>query len=350
MTTLSPSAAQRVTVILPCRNEAAHIAACLDSILASAHPADRLEVLVVDGMSDDGTRALVAQYADAHPSVHMLDNPGRIVPTALNIGIQAATGDIIVRMDGHVVYPPEYIPRLVDALLADGADNVGGCLVTLPADGTAVAQAIAIAMSHPFGVGFARFRIGARQAQDVDTVPFGCFRRSLFARVGMFDEELVRNQDDEFNHRIIRGGGRVRLIPDVVCYYYARGSLRKAARMFYQYGAFKPLVARKVGRVMTVRQLVPALFVATLIGTAAGALVAPAVGLLGAAIATLYAGCVGACALSIARSHGVRCALALAAALPVVHLSYGFGFLRGLRAGVLGRSRWRDPSAVPLSR
>jgi glycosyltransferase involved in cell wall biosynthesis len=350
MTTLSPSAAQRVTVILPCRNEASHIAACLDSILASAHPADRLEVLVVDGMSDDGTRELVAQYADAHTSVHMLDNPGRIVPTGLNIGIQAATGDIIVRMDGHVVYPPEYIPRLVDALLADGADNVGGCLVTLPADGTAVAQAIAIAMSHPFGVGFARFRIGARQAQDVDTVPFGCFRRSLFARVGMFDEELARNQDDEFNHRIIRGGGRVRLIPDVVCYYYARGSLRKAARMFYQYGAFKPLVARKVGRVMTVRQLVPAGFVASLLGTGVGALIASPLAVLGAGIASLYAACVGAFALSIVRSHGVRCALALTATLPVVHLSYGFGFLRGLRAGIMGRSRWRDPSAVPLSR
>jgi len=350
MTPAPASPRPPVTVILPCRNEGTHIAACLDSILASAYPADKLEVLVVDGMSDDSTRALIQEYSREHPSIRMLDNPGRIVPTALNIGIRAATGDVIVRMDGHVVYPPEYIPRLVDALLADGADNVGGCLVTLPADGTAVAQAIAIAMSHPFGVGFARFRIGARDAQDVDTVPFGCFRRSLFTRVGLFDEELVRNQDDEFNHRIIRNGGRVRLIPDIVCYYYARGSLRKAARMFYQYGAFKPLVARKVGRVMTVRQLVPAMFVATLIGTAAGALFSPALAIVGGATAALYAACVAACSLAVARSHGIRCAVALAAALPVVHLSYGFGFLRGLRAGLLGRGRWRDPAAVPLSR
>lgn len=350
MTSSSPGSRQQVTVILPCRNEASHIAACLDSILASAHPAERLEVLVVDGMSDDGTRALVEEYVRAHANIHMLDNPERIVPTALNIGIRTATGDVIVRMDGHVVYPPEYIPRLVDALLAEGADNVGGCLVTLPGDGSATAQAIAIAMSHPFGVGLARFRIGARRPQDVDTVPFGCFRRSLFARVGLFDEELVRNQDDEFNHRIIRHGGRVRLIPDVVCYYYARGSLRKAARMFYQYGAFKPLVARKVGRVMTVRQLVPAMFVAALLGTAAGAPFSPALAMLGAAIGIVYGACVGAFALSTARSHGIRCAIALAAALPVVHLSYGFGFLRGLRAGLLGRARWRDPAAVPLSR
>src|SRR5882672_10796984 len=204
MTTHPPAALERVTVILPCRNEASHISACLDSIIASAHPPERLEVLVIDGMSDDGTREIVEQYAARYPRIRLLDNHRRIVPAGLNLGILAATGDIIMRMDGHVVYPPEYISRLVDALLADGADNVGGCLVTLPADGSPVAQAIAIAMAHPFGVGNAHFRIGAREARDVDTVAFGCFRRSLFTRIGMFDEELVRNQDDEFNHRIIR--------------------------------------------------------------------------------------------------------------------------------------------------
>ena len=350
MTTRSPSSLQRVTVVLPCRNEASHISACLDSIIASAHPPERLEVLVIDGMSDDGTREIVEQYTAKYPRLRLLDNPGRVVPTALNIGIRAATGDVIVRTDGHVVYPPEYIPRLVDALLAEGADNVGGCLITLPADGSPVAQAIAIAMAHPFGVGNAHFRIGAREARDVDTVPFGCFRRSLFKRIGMFDEELVRNQDDEFNMRIIRSGGRVRLIPDVVCYYYARGSLRQAGRMFYQYGAFKPLVARKVGRIMTVRQLVPAGFVATLLGTALGSLLWPPFAVGGAAIAAAYAfGAIG-CAVPVARSHGIRCALALVMTLPVVHASYGFGFLSGLRAGLRGHSRWRDPAAVPLSR
>jgi len=348
--TVAPATLRRVTVIVPCRNEVHHIAACLDSILASAHPAEQLEVLVVDGMSDDGTRQLIAQYATNYPCIRLLDNPGRVVPTALNIGIRAATGDVIVRMDGHVVYPPEYIPRLVGALLEGGADNVGGCLITLPADATPVAQAIAIAMSHPFGVGNAHFRIGAKEARYVDTVPFGCFRRELFKRVGFFDEELVRNQDDEFSHRIIRHGGKVRLIPDVVCYYYARGSLRQAARMFYQYGAFKPLVARKVGRIMTVRQLVPAMFVLALLGTALGTLLWPPLALLGAGIAVAYAFCVGACAFPVARSHGLRCALALMIALPVVHLSYGFGFLRGLRDGLFGRGRWRDPATVPLSR
>ncbi|MDP3910739.1 MAG: glycosyltransferase family 2 protein, partial [Gemmatimonadales bacterium] len=248
----------RVTVILPCRNEARYIGPCLDSILSASYAPERLEVLVVDGMSDDGTRAVVAEYAAAHPRIQLLDNPSRIVPTALNVGIRAAAGDVIARMDAHVVYPPEYLPRLVAALEESGADNVGGCIITLPADGTAVAQAIAIALGHPFGVGNSHFRIGARAARLVDTVPFGCYRRDVFARIGEFDEELVRNQDDEFNHRLVASGGRVLLLPDVVSYYYARGSFRQVARMFYQYGAFKPLVARKVGRIMTLRQLVPA--------------------------------------------------------------------------------------------
>ena len=341
----------RVTVVLPCRNEARYIGPCLDSILAGVHPANHLEVLVVDGQSTDGTRKRIAEYAAAHPHIRMLDNPQRIVPTALNIGIREATGDVIVRMDAHVVYPPEYIPRLVAALAESGADNVGGCMITLPADGTAVAQAIAIALGHPFGVGNAHFRIGAREQRVVDTVPFGCFPRDVFRRIGLFDEEMVRNQDDEFNNRILRNGGKVVLVPDVVCYYYARGSLGQMARMFYQYGAFKPLAARKAGRIMTLRQLVPAAFVTSVVGSAAAALLWPPTLWITAAIAGTYAAAVVACALRVGRSHGMRCAVALMAVFPVVHFSYGIGFLRGLWAGLTGhRGRWRDPAAVPLSR
>lgn len=347
----APTSLPRVTVIVPCRNEARYIGACLDSILASAYPADSLEVLVVDGRSTDNTKKVVAEYSARHSLVRLLDNPKRVVPTALNIGVRAATGDVIVRMDAHVVYPPEYIPRLVAALAETGAENVGGCMITLPADGTAVAQAIAIAMAHPFGVGNARFRIGAKEATNVDTVPFGCFPRSVFTRVGLFDEEMTRNQDDEFNNRILRRGGKIVLIPDVVCYYYARGSFRQLSRMFYQYGAFKPLAARKAGRIMTGRQVVPAVFVASLTASAAAAPFLPLALTAALGIAALYGAGVLFFAGRVTRTHGVRCAVAVAATFPVVHFSYGVGFLRGLWAGILGRGApWRDPSAVPLSR
>jgi len=341
----------RVSVVLPCRNESRYLGACLDSILAAGYPKEHLEILVIDGASTDDTVAIAREYAERHPQVRLLQNPRRIVPTALNIGIRAATGDVIVRMDAHAIYPPEYLPRLVQALEEGDADNVGGCMMTLPADGTARAQAIAIALGHRFGVGNAHFRIGARAPRFVDTVPFGCYRRDLFSRMGLFDEDLVRNQDDEFNFRIQNRGGKVRLVPDIVCYYYARGSLRQLARMYFQYGAFKPLVARKVGRIMTLRQLVPAAFVSALGGALLAGLFWPPARTIGAAIAALYGVAILGSAARVARSHGFRCAVALTMVFPVLHVSYGVGFLRGLRSGLFGRrSLWRDSAAVPLSR
>jgi glycosyltransferase involved in cell wall biosynthesis len=340
-----------LSIIVPCRNEQRYIGACLDSVLASAHPRTDLEVLVVDGRSDDGTRDIVARYAARHPEIRLLDNPKGIVPAALNIGIRAANGEAIMRMDAHAVYPPEYVPRLLAALAESGADNVGGCVVTLPADPGPTARAIAIALSHPLGVGNSRFRIGASGARWVDTVPFGCYRRDVFSRVGLFDEDLIRNQDDEFNHRLLRHGGRVLLVPEVAARYYARGSFAQLARMYYQYGYFKPLAARKVGRVMTVRQLVPAAFLLSLGVVGVLALGWWPARVLWLGIAGSYAVAVGACALLGARGGGARCALALAAAFPVLHGSYGAGFLRGLWDVVVRqRRRWADPSALPLSR
>jgi glycosyltransferase involved in cell wall biosynthesis len=341
----------QITVLVPCRNEARYVRACLDSILATAYPLDRMEVLVVDGQSTDGTAKIVREYAEQQPIVRLIDNPQRVVPSALNLGIKQARGDVIVRMDTHAVYPPEYLPRLVLGLQEHKVDNIGGCMITLPADGTATAQAIAIALSHPFGVGNARFRIGAPAPRFVDTVPFGCYPRDVFERVGTFDEEMVRNQDDEFNNRILKQGGKIMLLPDVVCYYYARGSFRQLARMYYQYGAFKPLAARKAGRITTARQVIPAGFVTALGGTLAAALFIPWALLVTAGIAASYALGVVACALRVARTHGFRCAVAIAGVFPVIHTSYGFGFIRGLRDAILGRrGRWRDPAAIPLSR
>jgi glycosyltransferase involved in cell wall biosynthesis len=341
----------RLSIIVPCRNEQRYIGACLDSILACDHPRADLEVLVVDGRSDDGTREIVAHYAARHPEIRLLDNPRGIVPAALNIGIRAATGDAIMRMDAHAVYPPEYVPRLLAALAESGADNVGGCVATLPADPGPVARAIAIVLSHPFGVGNSHFRIGASAPRWVDTVPFGCYRREVFGRVGLFDEDLIRNQDDEFNHRLIRHGGRVLLVPDVVARYYPRASFAKLARMYYQYGYFKPLAARKVGRVMTVRQLVPSAFVLALVVGGLAALVWPPARWLWLGVSASYALAVAGCALSVLRAQGPRCALALAIAFPLLHASYGVGFLRGAWDAVVHRSRrWADPSAVPLSR
>jgi len=340
----------RVSIVMPCRNEAAYIGACLDSVLATDYPLDRLEVLVADGRSDDGTREIVERCAAQHPCVRLLENPARITPAALNTAIRAATGDVIIRMDAHGVYPREYVSRLVTALQESGADNVGGVVITLPADDTPVARAIALAFAHPLGVGNAYFRIGVAGPRWVDTVPFGCFRRELFDRVGMFDEELIRNQDDEFNLRVIGHGGRILLLPDVVSRYYARRSLGAVGRMFYQYGYFKPLVARKAERIMT-RQLVPPLFVFSLVATAVLGIWVPAAWPALAGIAGAYAALVLSGATLAVRKHGVRCAAALAAVFSVMHVCYGIGYLRGIvEHWSPFRRRVRRTTPMPLTR
>jgi glycosyltransferase involved in cell wall biosynthesis len=340
-----------VSVIVPCRNERRYIAQCLDSILATKYPLDRLEVLVVDGRSDDGTRSIVEGYAARHPVVQLLDNPRRITPTALNIGIRSAAGEIVLRMDAHLLYPPDYIPRLVAALEETSADNVGGVLVTLPADPHPVSRAIAVGLSHPFGVGNSYFRIGVRSPRWVDTVAFFCCRRELFDRIGMFDEDLVRHQDGELNGRLIKHGGRILLLPEVMSYYYARGSLRQVARMYFQYGYFKPLVARKLGRILTVRQMIPPLFLLSLFSTGILAAWVPAAAVLFGSIAGAYAAAVLMYSGLAARRHGIRCALALAAVFPVLHFSYGLGFFwRLFEFFALKRPRAHSVAELPLSR
>ena len=313
-----------VSVIVPCRNEEQHLGRCLESILASDYPRDRMELFVVDGMSSDRTRDIVASYAARHPVIRLLDNPRRIAPCGLNIGIEAARGEVIVRMDAHVIYPPSYLPILVRALLERGADNVGGVLETLPGADTPVARAIALGLSHRLGVGNSYFRVGVREPRWVDTVAFGCFRREAFERAGLFDEELVRNQDDEFNYRLIRRGGRVLLMPTARAYYLARTSLR---------------------------QLVPSLFLTALGASGLAALWwRPAV-VVGAGIAATYAAAVLAASGVAAPRHGLRVAAALALVFPVLHVAYGLGFLLGLAHHVL-RPGKRAPelSALPLSR
>lgn len=340
-----------VSVITPCRNEERFIARCLDSILATEYPRDRLEIIVVDGCSEDATRRIVSEYASRDDAVRLLDNPRRITPAALNTAIRAARGDVIVRMDAHATYSPDYIPRLVAALEESGASMVGGLVDTVPCDSSALAAAIATATRHPFGVGNSRFRVGTTERQYVDHVPFFCCRRSLFDTVGMFDEELVRNQDGEFSFRVVCSGGKILLLPDVAARYFARRSLKQVGRMFYQYAYFKVLTTRKIGRVMTPRQLVPPLFLLSFVLTA---LLAPwwtpgAIAF--AALTGAYGLALTISAVRAAGALGPRPAALLLAVFPVMHFSYGFGYIRRLYEFATRTNVPAEQSVlVPLSR
>jgi GT2 family glycosyltransferase len=322
-----------VSIVVPCRNERRFIADLVSDLLANDYPADRRELLVVDGMSDDGTREVLAHLTGQHSALRVIDNPERITPAALNRGIEAARGEIILRADAHASYPRTYVRRLVEALQATGAGNVGGMKRFVAGGPGPLAQAIALALGHPFGTGGARYRRSTEEIVPVDTVPFGCFPRTVFDRVGLFDPDLVRNQDDEFNARLLRAGERVLLVPGVQVDFYARPSLPQLARMHYQYGLFKPLVVRKLGQVPTARQLVPAAFLVCLALAAMAAVLVPAFGvplLLG--LLALYL--VASLLVSVAAALRMRraAALLMPLAFAAMHFGYAWGYLRGLPA------------------
>jgi glycosyltransferase involved in cell wall biosynthesis len=249
-----------VSIIIPCLNEEKYIGTILANILEQDYPLELIEVLVVDGMSTDKTRSEVKSFRNKFSLINLIDNEKRFVPFALNLGIKKSTGDVIMIFGSHATYPSDYVSILVRSLYELKADNVGALVETRPPDGTLKARAIAEAISCPFGVGNAYFRTGAETRIQVDTVPFGCYPRAIFDKIGLFDEELIRNQDDEFNARLIRNGGKIWLIPEISLVYYSRSKISELLRMYYQYGFFKPLVLKKNRKPATLRQLVPSGF------------------------------------------------------------------------------------------
>ncbi|MDM8543762.1 glycosyltransferase family 2 protein [Desulfococcaceae bacterium HSG9] len=254
---------QLVTVIMPIRNEAEYIERSMRSVLTQDYPSDQMEVLVADGMSDDGTRAIVSKIINDNKQIpiKLIDNPAQTVPPALNMGLRYAQGQIIILIGGHCEITSDYVSKCVKALQSTGTDCTGGTIITIGE--TVTAQAIALAQSSFFGVGGVAFRIGQAKPGYVDTLAFGAYRRNVFKRIGHFDEDLVRNQDDEFNFRLIQAGGKIWLDPSIQSVYYSRASLIKLGSQYFQYGFYKVRVMQKRRGVPSWRHLVPGIFVLT---------------------------------------------------------------------------------------
>ncbi len=315
-----------VTIILPIRNESRHIARTLESILAQNYPAEQMEILVIDGMSDDGTRQIVTEFTRRDARVRLLDNPQRIVPTAMNKGIRAACGSNIVRVDGHAVIESDYVRRCVEGLANIQADCVGGPILTVGE--TEIARAIALAQSSPFGVGNAVFRY-AQTAGYVDTLAFGAYRREVFDRIGLFDEELVRNQDDELNFRLIQSGGKIWLDPKIRSTYFSRSTLRGLWKQYFEYGFWKVRVIQKHRRPASFRHLVPGAFVLALASSLVlGWLVGSPLFLFTVLLPYLFVSLF--VSLWIAARAGWRYVPLLPLAFATMHLAYGCGFLAGI--------------------
>lgn len=341
-----------VTVVIPVRNEEEYIAPCLEGIVKGDFPIENLEVLVVDGLSEDRTREIIDNLSRTYPFIRLMDNPLRTVPHAMNIGIAAARGTTIVRIDAHAKYPGNYISQLLAWMAKLDADNVGGVCVTLPGSNTPEAHAVAAILSHPFGVGDSHFRLGLANApREVDTVPFGCYKKTIFDRIGNYDEMLTRNQDDELNARLRRHGGRIFLIPEIRVEYYARDTLEKMAKMLYQYGYFKPLVAIKVGKPATLRQFAPPLFAAAVLGFPVLAFAWSPLLWLWVGILALHTTLNLHISRSLASKYGRGTFRHFVKGFFLAHLAYGIGYLKGLRDfAILRKHSKGEARPVTLSR
>lgn len=332
-----------VTAVVPCRNEGRFIAAALESLLAGDYPHDRLEVLVVEGNSTDDTRARIARIAESHPIVRLVDNPSGLIPVAMNIGIRAAAGEVIIKIDAHAEYAPDYVSLCVQHLLSSGADNVGGVLDTRPASPGTVGRAIAAVLAHPFGSGNSLFRTGAAEPVWTDTAAFGCYRRDLFDRIGFYDERLVRSSDMDLNVRLRKAGGRVLLVPGIRATYFSRSTVGDFISRNVLDGFWALYPIRFGSRLMRPRHLLP--LVCVLIALALAGLAAswPPALLVLAALVAMYGVLALAASVQLAARSGDWLQLPLAFVLfPLRHGPYGLGSGWGLIKGVVARATGSD--------
>ena len=341
-----------VSVVIPCLNEAAHLESLLDAIRsqdASIH-----EVIVVDNGSTDGSQAIVEGYQRRHPGwpLRLLSCPAAGAAAAMNVGIQAASGEVIVRLDGHCLPHPDYVRRAVAGLQEDGVGVLGGVWEIAPGGETVVARAIATVLSHRLGTGGAAYRhaSGSPEPRDVDTVPFGCYRRTLWERLQGYDEQHEVNEDYVFNYKARLAGARVVLDQAMRCTYFARASLVQLMRQYVRYGWRKADMLKTYPRALQLRQVVPAAFVAAVGGLAVLSVFAVTAQVILLALLLAYASVLAVAAVQLGWSQKAWYAIpAYATAFAVVHIAWGAGAC----ANVVTFSRWpawKTPQAlVPTS-
>jgi succinoglycan biosynthesis protein ExoA len=321
-----------VSIVIPCFNEEKTIRNLLTAISAQDYPSARMEVVIADGLSTDNTHQEINSFKAANPQLKILvvDNPKRIIPAGVNAAVHSSTGEIIIRLDGHSKPYPDYVTNCVSALEQARGDNVGGVWEIKPSTGTPMAACIALAAAHPLGVGDAYYRSG-KQAGAVDTVPFGAFKRTLFDQLGGFNEDLLANEDYEFNTRIRQRGGVVWLDPSIRTVYLSRPNLAALGRQYFRYGYWKFKMLQKYPTTLRWRQALPPLFVASLLFLAILSIFIPLVRyLLGLEMLVyllilLYFG-----AIIAQKHHRFGCIIGFPAAIATMHLCWGAGFLSSM--------------------
>ena len=326
-----------LSVIVPIYNEEKYIAVCLDSILRQDFPQNNLEVLLVDGMSTDKTREIVKKYIDRYKFIKLLDNPKRIAPCAMNVGIKAAKGDIIMRLDGHAFYEKDYFSKIVEwHKKIPEAWNVGGVCDTRVIKQNPTSMAVAKVMSDKFGVGNSTFRTGSdKEWLEADTVPFGCYKREVFDKIGLYNEKLVRVQDIELNKRVKHAGGKIIMVPTIKCTYIPRDNYKAFYNNRYLTGfwVIRTCFITGTTKNLGLRHFIPACFVMSIILPILGMLICPWFGLISLFVVTLY------CSLMLMRSIQIKDNTTsvghLFKAFCCIHFSYGLGSIVALCKSLL---------------
>lgn len=306
------------------------VTSCLESIVSGDYPHGCLEVMVVDGRSEDGTRDIIEAYEKRYKFIRLLNNDKKTTPVGLNIGITMARGEYIIILSSHSKIHSDFIRQNVEQMETTQADCVGGCIVTLPGRQTEMSRAIAFSLSNSFGVGNSSFRTGVSNTKEVDTVPYGCYRKQVFHQVGLFNENLIRNQDIEFNLRLKRQGGKILLVPAIISYYSARNTIGDLLKQSFANGFWVIYGAGFTRLPFSVRHVVPLLWVGSLLTLSAAAFYNPLCLGLVLLMITLYVGVNTAVSVRVAWSKGVKTCLCLVVAFATLHFGYGAGSLWGL--------------------
>jgi len=344
-----------VNVIIPCRNEEAHIESCIRSLWNQDYPREKLEVLILDGKSEDRTQQIIrALLPEAPVPTRLVVNARRSIPAALNKGIEEAKGEYIVRMDAHTRYADNYIFECVQHSIRTGAENVGGAIITCPGAETAEAYGVVCGLTSVIGVGNSRFRVGSKDAISVDTIPFGCFRREFLKRIGGYNEAMLRAEDYELNLRIRKSGGKVLLIPSIISHYQARDTILKVYKTYYQYGQYKAAIALKHGFFsLPWRQYVPLIFVLGNLGLAGLSFLCSCFLGIWLTLLALYLGLAAAFLSPAARSSGKPYLAVLENAVltvAAIHFGNGLGNLAGLFFKAMERVSGQPRGDLSLTR
>jgi succinoglycan biosynthesis protein ExoA len=321
-----------VTVVVPCRNEKDHIETCVRSILAQEPPAGGFEIIVADGISDDGTRDILLRLATEDERLRIIDNPSRITPCAMNAGIREARGRYIAIMGAHTQYGQDYLRRCVELLEEHPEVCCAGGPIVSKGKST-LGQAIAAAMSHPMGVGNAKHRFPNYEGY-AEGACFPMFRKEIFDKVGLYDENLVRNQDDDFNYRVARQGEKIFISPRAWSCYYVREAPLLLFRQYFHYGYWRVAVLRKHRVPASIRQIVPVTFFLLIFVLSVVGLCLPGWWrLVAAALPVAYASMLISAGTGVAIKHGMLVGLTFPIVAAIMHLAYAAGFVWGVING-----------------